>query len=570
MAEGAPESGVRSALAAALEQSRRHARQLELLNEVARIATQGLELQPMLQRITDALSRVFNWEFVSCMTIDPAGNRFVVRAVSSRLPTEICVGYSRVLGSGVVGEVAMTGRPLLIDDTRQHRNYVETLPGARSELCVPVKSGDRVVAVLNLESTRPAEFHDQLPLFQTVAEQVAGAIDSAHLYEEVRQRAAQLEMMSEVSRTALEAGELQALLQRITDYVHRRMGVEITGILLLDEKGTHLQLAAYTGSVPPPSVAAGAHWPVSRGIIGRAARRGKRQLVFDVASDPDYASTAPGIVAELAVPIRFQDKTLGVMNFEATAAEHLSPERVMVLQTFVDQTAGAIHLAAVNRRLEEANRTLTDLFSRYVAPDLAQVLLADPEKFHSRGERRDATVVIADIRGFTRMSQRVDSERLLSLLNEFNATMADAVFARRGSINRFLGDGFLAVFGVPEAIPDHAVAAVQAALEMQRRADSLSPRWHEATGEPLRLVVAANSGPVIAGTLGDPRHLEFTVLGDVVNVASRLEAEAKSRDARILVTGALRSLLPDGVEARYLGETELRGREGAVALYQVL
>src|ERR1041385_64136 len=187
--------------------------QIETINEIARIATMDLELRPMMQRITDALAQKFGWEFVALVMVNPARTAFVCEAVTSSMPTEIHVGYSRPLGSGVVGEVATTARAILLDDVRSFPNYVETMTGAQSELCVPVVHSGRLVAILNLESTRLGEFHDQLPLLTTVADQIAGAVANAHLFEETRRRAALLEMMNEVSRTALEATDLDELLR---------------------------------------------------------------------------------------------------------------------------------------------------------------------------------------------------------------------------------------------------------------------------------------------------------------------------------------------------------------------
>jgi diguanylate cyclase (GGDEF)-like protein len=166
---------------------------LEILNEVARIATLDLELRPMLQRITDALASKFEWEFVALVTIDTERDAFVCEAVTSIVPTAIHVGYTRSLGSGVVGQVAATAEAVLIDDVSTYPNYVETLPGAQAELCVPVCHHDRIVAVLNLESRRPAAFHDDLPLLTGIANQIAGAIASGQLYAELKEVTAQLE-----------------------------------------------------------------------------------------------------------------------------------------------------------------------------------------------------------------------------------------------------------------------------------------------------------------------------------------------------------------------------------------
>lgn len=169
------------------------ATQLEVLYEVARIATLDLELRPMLQRITDTLSRRFDWEFVALVTIDRERRSFLCEALTSTVPSEVHVGYGRPLGSGVVGTVAASREAVVLDDVRTFPGFVETTPGVRSEICVPVMHHGTLVAVLNLESRRLAAFHGQLPLLETVADTIAGAIASAQLIEELRQTKTQLE-----------------------------------------------------------------------------------------------------------------------------------------------------------------------------------------------------------------------------------------------------------------------------------------------------------------------------------------------------------------------------------------
>jgi diguanylate cyclase (GGDEF)-like protein len=169
------------------------ARQLETLGRIARIVGQDLALDPLLQRIVDALAAEFDWEFVACAVIDPGRGEFVCRALHSRLRSDVTVGYRRALGSGVVGECAATGRSFDIDDTRGHPNFVETLDGTRSELCVPVLHDGRVLAVLNAESLRVGAFRGQLPLFQTVASLVAGIVHAAGLLEQLQHANRQLQ-----------------------------------------------------------------------------------------------------------------------------------------------------------------------------------------------------------------------------------------------------------------------------------------------------------------------------------------------------------------------------------------
>jgi diguanylate cyclase (GGDEF)-like protein len=326
-------------------------RELEALNEVARIATADLELRPMLQRITDTLARSFGWPFVALITIDEERSAFVCEALTTDAATDVHIGYCRPLGSGVVGEVAATERPVVIDDVAGHPNYVETMPGAQSEICVPIKHKGQLVAILNLESTHRAAFHGQLTLLMTIAEQIAGAIASARLYEELRQRARLMEMMSEVSRTALQTTDLDELLHRVVDYVHERFPLMHTAILLVDEVSNDFIVKAFRGEI---DLELNSRVPIERGIVVRGLRTGKTQFVRDVTADPDYVMYDPRVIAEVVVPICFRDRVVGVFNFESTTTEIFTPANVVAFEAFADQVAGAINLAAMHHVLVDA------------------------------------------------------------------------------------------------------------------------------------------------------------------------------------------------------------------------
>ena len=330
-------------------------RALEVLNEVARIATLDLELRPMLQRITDSLAAKFDWEFVSFASIDLERKVFVCEAITGIVETSVYVGYSRPLGSGVVGEVAATGRSVLIDDVRTWPNYVDTMPGAKSELCVPVKHHGEIVAVLNLESTRLAAFHDQLELLETVADQISGAIASAQVYEELRQRARLMEMMSEVSRTALDATDVQELLSRVARYIHERFPLELVAIVLYDQQRREFEHAATAGMA---FVAPAQRWSIEMGIIGRCIRTGVTQYIADVNADPEYVRVNARVASELVVPIRSRGEMLGVLNLESVGPDVFTPANVLAFEAFADQVAGAIRLATINERLADTTRQL--------------------------------------------------------------------------------------------------------------------------------------------------------------------------------------------------------------------
>lgn len=338
---------------------------LEVLNELTSIANLDLELRPMLQRITDTLIRHFDWQLVALVVADREGSRFVCEAMSSSLPTDVHVGYSRPLGTGVVGEVVATKLPVLVDDVRLHANYIDTTPGVLSEICVPIEHKGKVVAVLNIESTRLSAFHGRLPLLQMIAGRIAATIGNARLYAELEERARLMQMMSEVSRSALEATHLDDFLARVVSFVYERFPLEIVSIRLYDAERLEYYRAAEIGNISRRS--ASNRWSVGQGIIGRCLRTGHTQLVRDVTTDPDYICGTPTVVSELVVPIQLQGELLGVFNLESSAANTFTAATVMAVEAFADQIAGGLkmvrtndELAAAKSELDQQKRDLED------------------------------------------------------------------------------------------------------------------------------------------------------------------------------------------------------------------
>jgi diguanylate cyclase (GGDEF)-like protein len=334
-------------------------RQLALIHQIARIATGAGALRDKLQQIVEVLQRHLDCEFVACASIDHRVNGFVCEAVASTVPTMIHVGYGRELGSGVVGDVAASGGILYVPDVTRHANYVETMSGTRSELCVAVRHHDEVMGVLNAESRHTDAFADDVDLLETVAEQVAGVFAASRLDEAQRGRVELLGMLSELLRAAVEANDLAQTLHRIVVYLREKFDLESCAVLLTHGEDQQLRIDAHAGT----SVfhgRSGGSWPTSVGVIGRALRSGEAQYVPDVTVDADYVLGNPAVGAELVLPIRFHGRLLCLLNFESTGSEAFSEVVRQMLAALAEQVAGAIHLAMTNDRLRETNRLVEE------------------------------------------------------------------------------------------------------------------------------------------------------------------------------------------------------------------
>ncbi|MGH7309178.1 MAG: adenylate/guanylate cyclase domain-containing protein [Candidatus Rokuibacteriota bacterium] len=211
---------------------------------------------------------------------------------------------------------------------------------------------------------------------------------------------------------------------------------------------------------------------------------------------------------------------------------------------------------------------ITRAFARYVDRDVADELLKDPGHLVLQGERREVTVVFCDLRGFTPLSERLSPEEVVLLLNQFYELMIEATFRNAGTLDKFLGDAVMAVFGAPIAHADHALRAVRTAVAMREGIERLSRRRIRRGGEPLTVGIGVSTGETVAGTVGTDDRMEYTVVGDSVNVAARLESTAKPM--QILIAGRTYEAVKDVVKARSLGVVRVRGKEEEIEVYEVL
>ncbi len=216
---------------------------------------------------------------------------------------------------------------------------------------------------------------------------------------------------------------------------------------------------------------------------------------------------------------------------------------------------------------EKEKEALRRSFESYFPPSVVKRIIANPEMINS-GQRKELTILFSDIKDFTHYSSTLSPDRIRGCLNEYFETMVDIVFAHKGTVDKYIGDGLMVFFGDPEPIPDHAVKAVQAAIDMQKKAAELSAKW-TANGEfPVQIRIGINTGEVVVGNMGSSRRLSYTVLGAAVNMAKRLESNAPVNG--ILVSERTWELVRDAVPTRSMGLIKVKGIEEPVSTYEIL
>ena len=228
-------------------------------------------------------------------------------------------------------------------------------------------------------------------------------------------------------------------------------------------------------------------------------------------------------------------------------------------------------MAELQERVAQQERVVR-LFQKYVPEHVVQDMLSEQRDDATLldGEARIVSVLMADIRNFTALSSRLDPQAVVSFLNAYFSTMADAVRHHKGTVNKYLGDGILAVFGAPISSLDNPVNAVLCALEMRTRLEPFNAEWAERLGGPIHIGIGVNTGEVIVGNIGSEQRVEYTVIGDTVNVASRIEGLTHGHPEGILIGETTANAVRSMVELKTHEPVMVKGKDDPLSLSWVI
>jgi adenylate cyclase len=270
----------------------------------------------------------------------------------------------------------------------------------------------------------------------------------------------------------------------------------------------------------------------------------------------------------MAVPLIYSDELLGVMVLDSqVAANAFTDKDLQLTQALANQAALAIQNSLYARKIEKEALT-RERFQRLLSPAIAELVVSGEVAVEKGGQARDTTVFFSDIRGFTAMSETRTAQEIVDMLNEYFEQMVEIIFKYEGTLDKFVGDEIMALFGSPVMHPDDAYRAVKVAVEQLRVLDEWN-KVRQAEGEPqIHIGIGINSGSVVAGYLGSSKALEYTVIGDVVNTASRLCSVAKAGE--VIISKKTFDLVSDYFDAQELSPTQVKGKAQALQVYKVI
>jgi adenylate cyclase len=374
-----------------------------------------------------------------------------------------------------------------------------------------------------------------------------------------------LAMLLEVSKGLSKAMTVDSLLDKVARYAFDVLAVDRTAILLIDENGQLVPKISRDkrGGDAPRAV------PQS---IARTAMEEKVVILSDDAGEDQRFGGQSILMQQVrsamcAPLLGSEERVLGVLYVDSNSlTKRFVDADLEFLIAFAGIAAAAIENSQFSERIRR-EAVVRSNFERFFTPHLAARIANAPDAVKLGGDKRVVTVLFSDIRGFTALSETMFPDDMARLLTEYFTEMVDCVFQHAGTLDKFIGDAVMAQWGAPLGEPDDPDRALAAAMAMMDALDKLNARWREESRPELQMGIGINTGEAFAGNIGSERRLEYTVIGDTVNTASRLCSAAQGGE--ILVSASLRDAIHSKPPMEQTKPLVLKNKNQPVTVFRI-
>ncbi len=394
--------------------------------------------------------------------------------------------------------------------------------------------------------------------------------------EALQRKANILSALYEMSKTLGSVFDLEAIFAKATDVIFRSTPADRVVALLAEGNGSEnpedVKLNPIAMRARDESLNNHARkLSIGRTITRKVMKDRVALLSQDAASDEEFAGVdsivSQGVRSTICAPLVGESRVHGAIyadRLDPFAA--FKPDDLELISAVAAQTAIAVENARAHERLarEEVARAN---YSRFLPEYVVKQMLENPDSFKLGGVSQTITILFADIRGFTSISEHSAPEKIVSLLNRYFSAMTDIIFAHGGTLDKYLGDGLMALFGAPTTSPEDASNALNAAVAMQRRLLGINAELRQEGLSEVGVGIGLHTGEVIVGYIGSERRSEYTAIGDAVNTASRLESNAKG--GQILISDATAKSARSRYKLQPRDPITVKNREQPVGLWEV-
>lgn len=380
-----------------------------------------------------------------------------------------------------------------------------------------------------------------------------------------------MSVLIDVAKTLIAVKDLKEIIEALMDLIFKNLPADRGFLMLLDEEG---ELVPHVIKHKNPG--AEESFEISKTIAVKALHEKMAILTTDAQVDPRFSAGDSirflGIKSAMCVPLFNKEKTQGIIYLDSpTSAAMFSDNDLDLLTAMANFATVGIEQAQLNKKIQvESN--IRQRLARYHSPSIVNRILKDPshhsgDSAHLQVQDREVTILFADIVGFTPMAERLPPNRIATLLNEYFSEMTEIIFRYEGTLDKFIGDAIMAIFGAPEPMSDHPYRAVKTALEMQDKLKYINQGRTEDVQFNIRIGI--NTGRAVAGDIGSMARMDYTVLGNTVNLASRIESIV-CKPNQVVVGEATFKAIQGKFRSENLGLVQLKGLSEKAHVYRIL
>jgi adenylate cyclase len=535
---------------------------------------QSLDLEKTLQSVMEEARQLMQADRSTLWLIDEDSGELwsKVKSGDGKSLVELRIPST----TGIVGHVATTGEALNIPDAYQDPRFnpeadKRTGYHTRNILCMPVfDSGGKLIAVTQLINKAQGTFTASDESFMRAFNIQAGvALENARLFENVLvEKQYQKDILQSLSDAVIST-DMEGRIVTIND-----AAMELLGCPMDSDQTRGLRQQWETALLHRPV------WeiiPVEnlRFRLTDSLTNGAKHYV------PEQSLKVALMAGEALCRLVIQDgddpSQYRLWGELSDTTEMVTRDQVQPLERSINLTVNPLTNPEgrvlggllVLEDISQEKRMKSTLY-RYMTPGVAERVMALGEDTMMKGERKEVTVLFSDIRGYTTLTENLEADKVVEMLNAYFETMVEAVFNFEGTLDKFIGDALMAVYGAPLPLKNHAWAAIQSALDMRQRLDQFN-RDRRASNQPeIRIGIGISSGEVVSGNIGSQRKMEYTVIGDGVNLSSRLEGATKEYGCDIVLSEYTYDLCKDRIWVRELDRTQVKGKRNAVNLYELI
>ncbi|UCF93247.1 MAG: GAF domain-containing protein [Desulfobacterales bacterium] len=530
-----------------LRMNEKRVRYLRFIEKIFKILNSSFKDHELLHAVLNEIQSIVPFMHAFVMTREETQPEyFKVFELLFNDPANIAKGARYPFRDTIIEKALKQETILIVDDTSPLTHAVDqelfVHQGCTSYLLAPLKTEGRISALLVFGAVKPDLFFEAQDLIKWIANGLSMAIERNRLSAVVVKRDQELDTIRQIgSALASSTFDISKVLQYTLEMIQEVMNVEAGSLLLMENNQLELAVAFNTKLKSMKKF----RLKMGQGIAGYVAARGESIIVNNTGKSSHYFPVVDEVTgfktrSALCVPMISQGKVIGVIEVLNKIYGDFDENDKALLQSIALSVSIALENARLYKEtvsMAEHERDVRHMFQKFVPKEvLDQIIHGSATGKPVIEELRTITLLNIDIRGFSALARKIGSQKTVSLLNSFFAVMGDIVFKHHGIIDKYLGDGFLALFGAPVSNTRDADNAVAAALEMQKSIVVLNKYLEKKMDVSVCMGISVHTGEVVVGNIGFEKKMDYTVIGDSVNTVFRLQSLTKSIPDRILIS----------------------------------